>query len=224
MELCQRAGFECKIVAQDWDSIIPALKAGRFDVIISGMAITDERKKEIDFSKPYARTPIAFMAAKDSPLAKALGPPKMVNIEKDRAASDAAIKALQATMKGRTIGVWSSSFTGKFANEHPKDVATFKEYKSGQERDLALDLKSRRIDLTLDSAPAIAVALDKPDANLEIVGPEFVWSHGGVGMGLRKSDTDLTAAFNQALDEAFADGSVKTYSMKWFKVDATPTP
>jgi len=164
------------------------------------------------------------MAAKDSPIAKALGPAKVVNTEEDPAASDAAIKALQAAIKGRTIGVWSSSFTGKFANEHLKDVATIKEYKSGQEHDLELDLKSGRIDLTLDSAPAIAVALDKPDANLEIVGPEFVWSHGGVGIGLRKSDADLTAAFNQALDAAFADGSVKKYSIKWFKVDTTPTP
>jgi len=55
-----------------------------------------------------------------------------------------------------------------------------------------------------------------------MVGPEFVWSHGGAGIGVRKSDTDLTAAFNQALDAAVADGSVKKYSVKWFKVDATP--
>ena len=155
MDLCQRAGFECKIVAQDWDGLIPALKAGKFDVIISGMAITDERKKEIDFSKPYARTPIAFMAAKDRPVANALGPGKVVNIEKDPDAGDAAIKALQAAMKGRTIGVASSSIQAKFANERLKDVATVKEYKTTGDRDL--DFKSGRIDLAFDSAPAIAV-------------------------------------------------------------------
>jgi octopine/nopaline transport system substrate-binding protein len=222
MDLCQRAAFECKIVTQDWDGLIPELKAGKFDVIISGMAITDERKKEIDFSEPYARTPVAFMAAKDSPVANALGPGKVVNIEKDPAAGDAAIKALQAAMKGRTIGVPSSSFQLKFANEHLKDVATVKEYKNQNDRDL--DLKSGRIDLAFDSAPAIAVVIDKPDSkNLEIVGPEFVWSHGGVGIGVRKSDADLTAAFNQALDAAFADGSVQKYSIKWFKVDTTPS-
>jgi octopine/nopaline transport system substrate-binding protein len=126
-------------------------------------------------------------------------------------------------MKGRTIGVAPSSIQLKFANEHLKDVATVKEYKSNDERDL--DLKSGRIDLAFDSAPAIAVVLDKPDSKnlLEVVGPEFVWSHGGAGIGLRKSDADLTAAFNQALDAAFADGSVNKYSIKWFKVDTTPT-
>ena len=57
MDLCKRAGLECKIIAQDWDGMIPGLKAGKFDVIMDGMAITDERKKEIDFTKPYAVSP-----------------------------------------------------------------------------------------------------------------------------------------------------------------------
>jgi octopine/nopaline transport system substrate-binding protein len=229
MDLCQRAAFECKIVVQDWDGIIPALKAGKFDAIIAGMAITDERKKEIDFSKPYAAPPMVFLAAKDGPIAQVLGPAKAVNAAKDPAAGDAAIKALQAAMKGRTIGVQSSTIQAKFADKYLKDVATIKEYKTQNERDH--DLESGQIDLVLDNAPAIAAVLDKPDAkNLEIVGPEFKGlavfggSLGGAGIGLRKSDADLTAAFNQALDAAFSDGSVQKYSMKWFKVDTTPTP
>jgi octopine/nopaline transport system substrate-binding protein len=227
MDLCQRAGFECKIISQDWDGMIPGLKAGKFDVIMDGMSITDERKKEIDFTNPYAAPPVAFMAAKDSPVAKALGPATVVNAAKDPAAGDAAIKAVQTAMKGMTIGVQSSTIHAKFANKYLKDVATVKEYKSADDRDI--DLKSGRIDVALDSSPAIAAALDKPDAkDLAIVGPEFKGNVGGVfggvgtGMGLRKSDVDLTAAFDKALDEAFADGSVKTYSMKWFKTDTTP--
>ncbi len=82
-DLCKRAGVECKIIAQDWDGMIPGLQAGKFDVIMDGMSITEERKKEIDFSKPYAAPPAAFMAAKDSPVAKALGPGKVVNAAKD---------------------------------------------------------------------------------------------------------------------------------------------
>jgi octopine/nopaline transport system substrate-binding protein len=108
-----------------------------------------------------------------------------------------------------------------------KDTATVKEYKSSDDRDL--DLKAGRIDVALDSSPAMAALLEKPDArSLEIVGPEFKGNVGGVfggvgtGIGLRKSDADLTAAFNKALDAAFADGSVQKYSIKWFKVDTTP--
>jgi ABC-type amino acid transport substrate-binding protein len=105
MDLCKRAGFECRIISQDWDGMIPGLKAGKFDAIIDGMSITQERKKEIDFSKPYAVPPVAFIAAKDSPVAKALGPAEVVDATKDPAAGDAAIKAVQAAMKGMTIGV-----------------------------------------------------------------------------------------------------------------------
>ena len=64
---------ECKIIAQDWDGMIPGLNAGKFDVIMDGMSITDERKKQIDFSIPYAAVPAAFAAAKSSPLAKLAG-------------------------------------------------------------------------------------------------------------------------------------------------------
>jgi octopine/nopaline transport system substrate-binding protein len=229
MDLCQRAGFECKIVIQDWDGLIPGLNAGKFDAIIAGMAITADRKKAIDFSKPYAAPPMVFIAAKDGPVAQALGPAKVVvNAAKDPAAGDAAIKAVQTAMKGRTIGVQSASIQGKFANAYLKDVATIKEYKSQDDRDH--DLESGGIDLVLDNAPAIAVVLDKPEAkNLESVGPAltgldvFGGSRGGAGIGLRKSDADLGAAFNKALDAAFADGSVQKYSVKWFKVDTTPT-
>jgi len=222
-DLCKRIGAECKIIAQDWDGMIPGLKAGKFDVIMDGMSITDERKKEIDFSKPYAAPPAAFMAAKDSPVAKALGPGKVVNISKDKAAGDAAIKAVQAALKGKTIGVQSSTTHANFANKYLKDVATVQEYKTTDERDL--DLKSGRIDIALDDYPTIASALEKSDAkDLMIVGPEFIGDVFGVGegMGLRKSDAELTAKFNKALDDAFADGSVKNYSMKWFKIDTTP--
>ena len=222
-DLCKRGGVECKIIAQDWDGMIPGLKAGKFDVIMDGMSITEERLKEIDFSKPYAAPPAAFMATKDSPVAKALGPGKVVNAGKDKAAGDAAIKAVQAALKGKTIGVQSSTTHANFANKYLKDVATVQEYKTTDERDL--DLKSGRIDIALDDYPTIAAALEKPDAkDLMIVGPEFIGDVFGVGegMGLRKSDADLTAKFNKALDEAFADGSVKKYSMKWFKIDTTP--
>jgi octopine/nopaline transport system substrate-binding protein len=222
-DLCKRVGVECKIIAQDWDGMIPGLKAGKFDVIMDGMSITEERQKEIDFSSPYAAPPAAFMAAKDSDVAKALGPGKVINAAKDKAGGDAAIKAVQAALKGKTIGVQVSTTHANFANKYLKDVATVKEYKTTDDRDL--DLKSGRIDVGLDDYPTVAATLESPDAkDFAIVGPEFIGDVFGVGeaMGLRKSDADLTAKFNKALEAAFADGSVKKYSMEWFKIDTTP--
>jgi octopine/nopaline transport system substrate-binding protein len=223
MDLCKRAGLECKIIAQDWDGMIPGLKAGKFDVIMDGMAITDERKKEIDFTKPYAASPGSFLAPKDSPLAKAPDAGKLINLDKDPAAGEAAIKGVQAALKGKTLGVQVSTTHANFAGQYLKDIATVKEYKTTDDRDL--DLKSGRLDAVLEDLPTNMATASKPDASeLAIVGPEFI---GGVfgpgeGMGLRKSDADLTAKFDTALAAALADGTVKKLSEQWFKADMTP--
>lgn len=52
-ELCKRAELTCEWVTNDWDSIIPNLQSGNYDVIIAGMSITDEREEIIDFSQNY---------------------------------------------------------------------------------------------------------------------------------------------------------------------------
>jgi octopine/nopaline transport system substrate-binding protein len=223
MDLCKRAGFECKIIAQDWDGMIPGLKAGKFDVIMDGMSITDDRKKEIDFSKPYAVSPGAFLAPKDSALAKATGAGTLIDLDKDPSAGDAAIKSVQAALKGKTLGVQVSTTHANFASEHLKGVADVKEYKTADDRDL--DLKSGRIDASLDDYTVVAATADKPDAkDLAIVGPKFIGGMfgAGTGMGIRKSDADLTAKFDAALAAAIADGTVKKLSEQWFKIDIAP--
>lgn len=52
-----------------WDGLIPSLKTGKVDLIISSMTITEERKKSIDFSIPYAQSSLAVLANKDSAIA-----------------------------------------------------------------------------------------------------------------------------------------------------------
>lgn len=52
-ELCKRAGLTCEWVTNEWDSIIPNLQSGNYDVIIAGMSITDEREAIIDFAEGY---------------------------------------------------------------------------------------------------------------------------------------------------------------------------
>jgi octopine/nopaline transport system substrate-binding protein len=67
--------------------------------------------------------------------------------------------------------------------------------------------------------------LAKPDAkDFATFGPELTGGDFGVGvgMGIRKADADLTAKFDTALKAAFADGSIKKYSLQWFKIDTTP--
>lgn len=52
-ELCKRTEMTCEWVTNAWDSIIPNLVSGKYDVIISAMSITDERDEVIDFTQNY---------------------------------------------------------------------------------------------------------------------------------------------------------------------------
>src|SRR6056297_2531898 len=62
-ELCARAELTCEWVTNDWDSIIPNLVSGNYDVIIAGMSITDERDEVIDFSQNYTQPdPSSYLA------------------------------------------------------------------------------------------------------------------------------------------------------------------
>ena len=65
-ELCQRMDVECEVVAQDWEGIIPALQAGKYDAIMAGMNITEKRAAVIDFSSPYVQEAGSFGVAKDN--------------------------------------------------------------------------------------------------------------------------------------------------------------
>jgi octopine/nopaline transport system substrate-binding protein len=222
-DLCARMKVKCEIVAQDWDGIIPALQAKKYDAIMAGMSITDERKKVIAFAGPYADSPNGYLVAKDSPLAKMPGTGQSYNLVTQQAEAEKAIDATKPLLKGKTIGVQVSTTHPEFAEKYLKGTAEIREYKTTEQHDL--DLLSGRIDAVLADATAIIGTLGKPEfKDYALVGPAI--SGGvqgdGVGIGLRQEDTDLKKAFDEAIQAARKDGTIARLSMKWFKIDVAP--
>ena len=63
--MCEELKRDCEFVVQAWDGMIPGLMARKFDLVMSSMSITDERKQKVLFSKPYYNTPAAWFGAED---------------------------------------------------------------------------------------------------------------------------------------------------------------
>lgn len=222
-DLCSRMQVTCKFVAQDWDGMIPSLIAGKFDMIMDGMSITDERKQAIDFSKPYASTPGGFAGLKSGPLAKLPGTGSTVILTGDAVHDKPTIGALRVALTGKKIGIQTATSFTKFVEDNFGDVATITEYKTAPEHDL--DVTGGRVDVAFDDITYFVSAFAKPgNREMVVVGPQIagpIWGEGE-GAGFRKSDTDLHAMFDKALAAAIADGTLKKLSLKWFKLDVTP--
>ncbi|KVC20932.1 transporter substrate-binding domain-containing protein [Burkholderia pseudomultivorans] len=221
--LCGRMRVQCKLMSQDWDGLIPGLNAGKFDVIMDALSISEDRKRAIAFSKPYANTPAVFVSAGPVGLPKALPNAAPLRLTGDPASDRAAVEPLRAALKGKSIGIVTGSVYSAFINRNFKDVASIREYKNAPDHDI--DLLNGRIDVAFDDAAYYASALAKPgNAALRIVGPKIggpIWGDGEA-LGLRKSDADLKTMFDQAIAAAITDGTVRRLSEKWFKTDVTP--
>jgi octopine/nopaline transport system substrate-binding protein len=222
-DLCTRMKAKCEIIGQDFDGLIPALNAKKFDAIMAGVSITEKRLQSIDFSRSYASVDNGILVAKDSDLQKALGPNVRLNLDAQQADAEKAVAAVRAALKGKSIGVQGSTTHAGFAERYFGKDVDVREYKTAEQHDL--DLLTGRIDAVLADATALQGTLGKPEfKDYTIAGPNF--SGGvlgkGVGTGIRKEDKDLKALFDTAINAAIADGTIKRLSEKWFKVDVTP--
>jgi polar amino acid transport system substrate-binding protein len=193
--LCDEMKVKCEFVTQDWDGIIPALQASKFDAIIASMSITEERKQKVDFTHKYYQTPPAIIAPKDSDI-------KGVTKE---------------DLAGKTLGAATSTTHYNYAEKTYTDT-TLKGYPSSQE--FLLDLANGRVDAVTDDISVLEEWLKTPDgACCKIVGtiesvPEI---HGeGAGIAVRKGEADLVSKFNAAIDAIRASGKYKEINDKYF--------
>ncbi|OYW61130.1 MAG: amino acid ABC transporter [Bosea sp. 12-68-7] len=195
--LCERMKVKCTWVVQDWDGIIPALLSNKYDIIIAGMNATDERKKRVDFTAVYTKTPIWI-----------IGP-------KTTTSTDVS----PAALKGKAIGVQGSTVHSNYVEKVYKD-STARPYPTQEEANL--DLLSGRLDYIIADSLSLEDFLNGKGKDCckkigEITRDATI--HGpGVGGAVRKEDTALKALFDKAIAETIADGSHKKIADKYFKI------
>lgn len=195
--LCARARLACVFVTQEWDQMIPSLKAGAYDAIISAMEPNEDRRADVAFGESYMRIPLALLGEREDSIPAAVTP-----------------DALQ----GKTIGVEADTPQAIWAGDtFPK--AEVKPYASLEEA--ILDLASDRVDFVLARKDAATEFLSKRkegqccrvlrDAPRE---PDYFGE--GFAMAFRKGDDALRDAFDKALAGLVADGTFARVAAPYF--------
>lgn len=188
--LCAKMKVECDVVTSDWDGIIPALNAKKFDFLIASMSITDERKQTVDFTDPYYTNKLQFIA------------PKGADFKTDK-----------DSLKGKVIGAQRSTIAGTWLEENLDGIVDIKLYDT--QENAYLDLSSGRVDGVL-ADKFVNWEWLKSDAgkDFEFKG-EPVFDNDKIGIAVRKNDP-LREKLNAALKEIVADGTYKQINDKYF--------
>ena len=219
-ELCKIMKHNCTIVEQDWDGMIPALVSRKFDAIMAGMSITDERKKTINFSQGYADE-VASLAVMKGSKNEGLKTLSAINLTDISADEQATLDTLTKAFKGKTIGVQTATIHQNFLDSGLMGEVKVRTYKTQDE--VNLDLAAGRIDAALAAAVAFTDYAEKSGKAVVLTGPTFAGGDfgNGVGVGIRKGDSKLLNDFNAAIDKARDEGIISRLAIKHFGFDAS---
>jgi octopine/nopaline transport system substrate-binding protein len=216
-EACARMAVDCEWVTQDWDGIIPALLQGKYDIIIAGMSITEERKEKVDFSRGYMTDGACIVVDGTSDLASFSPSKSSLNLDNSDDSTQAVLAEVVALLDGKSIGVQGSTIHENFVSNRLPN-ADLRSYST--QDDLNNDMV--RLDAGIADCGAFDDFMAKSDgANLmslpiSMGGGEF---GAGVGAAFRKDNDDLREMFDKAIDEASADGTLSMIATKWFGRD-----
>ena len=219
-ELCAIMKHECTIVEQDWDGMIPALTGKKFDAIMAGMSITEERMKTISFSQGYADEVASLAVMKGSSLEN-LDTPDGINLSLGGSNVDKSLKTLTKALSGKTVCTQTGTIHQNFLQSGDVGKIDVRTYKTQDE--VNLDLTSGRCDVALAAAVAFTDYADKSGKAVVLTGPTFSGGAfgNGVGVGIRKSDSKLINDFNAAIDVARSKGIISKLAIKHFGFDAS---
>lgn len=193
--LCEAMDVTCEWVTSDWDGIIPALMAKKFDTIMASMSITEERKEKIAFTDKYYTSPVRFIRRKGT----------------DYTPED---------VSGAVVGVQSATVSENLVNGKFPD-AQVKTY--AEQEQANLDLASGRVDLVAADAFVLIDFVDSEAGNdVEFVGPSYTdeeYLGEGIGIGVRKEDEELREMLNDAIRQIREDGTYQKINAKYFDFD-----
>ena len=188
-EIGVQSGMDISIENMEFDSLLIALENGQIDAVISGMTITEERAKSVDFSIPYYTATQVMIVDQNSDI---------------KTAADMADKRI----------VVIQGYTGEnCVQELGYDYEAFKK---GTEA--ILELNNGKCDVVvIDSATAQKYVKDNP--NLKIVEDPSAFEAEEYGIAVKKGNTELLNKINSAIEKMLADGTISEWSVSYSEAE-----
>ena len=194
--LCAKMQAKCTFVAQDWDGIIPALLTNKFDMIGSGMTLTQERNLRLNFSDPFIVVGQTLLIRKDLE--------GKIKIYKDLNDPQYRITSKIGT-------------TGEMVAKKLISKAKYNGFDNEQEA--VLDVVNGKADAFIYDAPYNVVAVNKAGAG-KLVYLDEPFTYEPLAFGLKKGDYDSINWINNWLQQIRHDGTYDRLHAKWFKSSA----
>ena len=187
--LCDKLNVECEFFQIKWNDLIPQLRAGTFDAIVSSMSITEKRREHVAFTERYYSNIVQFVVHKDS------------NFDPNE-------------LTGRTIGVAPATVSSIWLEDNVADIATIKHF---TEADSIYEaLKKGEVDAIFGDGLGYWHWLQGPDGvDFKFAGDGFRIDEG-IGIAVRKNEHQLLENLNHAISAILSDGTYKSINDRYF--------
>ena len=191
--VCERAGLDCEWVKQDFDGMIAALLARKFNFVFSSMSIKPERRKVALFSTPYYNENYRFYGQKGSGV------------------------SIPDGLKGKRVGVYAGATEEQFIKAKFGDLVEIRGYKNIDQ--IHADMEIGRIDYAFNGVlPGNEFMTSEAGKGYEWFGPTYNDPILGEGVGamFRQGDEALRDKINAAIVAVYRDGTFDKISRKYF--------
>ena len=194
--IADKLGMELKVDNMNFDSIIPAITSGKDAIGAAGMTVTDERKKNVDFTDSYATGVQVVIVREDSKITD--------------------VKDLTTKGADNTIGVQLGTTGDIYCTSDIQDKRFGKVQQFNKGADAVQALVSGKIDcVVIDNQPAKEFV--KANKGLKILDTEYVTEDYAIAVA--KDNTELKDKINGALNELKADGTIQKILDKYIKAE-----
>jgi ABC-type amino acid transport substrate-binding protein len=170
--VCAEMKAQCKVIAQDWDGLIPGLLTNKYDAVIAGMSITPERLQQVDFSEPYFANTMIWLAKNDGSF------------------DPSNIKGLVLGSQRGTTG--AKYISERYDNKDGNRVQLYDTYTNAY-----LDMKAGRNQAVMAEKVSASDWLKENGEGFGLIGEE-IDNNDNLGIAVRKGDS-LKDDFNKAL-------------------------